>query len=139
MKKRILSGLLVFIGILIASPVSAQRWHHDNPPGWRGGPGTSWENPPGWRGSPQSSPNYRYYRHKGQKYRFEARERGYYYNSRFGYYLPGFGFWIPNQHCWWDRDDNPPGLRGGRGTNWENPPGLRGGQGSSPDRFGTCR
>lgn len=33
-----------------------------------------------------------------------------------------------------DRDDNPPGPVGGRGTNWENPPGPRGGPGASPDR-----
>lgn len=32
-----------------------------------------------------------------------------------------------------DNDDNPPGPRGGRGTNWENPPGPRGGPGASPD------
>ena len=25
-----------------------------------------------------------------------------------------------------DRDNNPPGPRGGHGTNWENPPGWRG-------------
>lgn len=31
-------------------------------------------------------------------------------------------------------DDNPPGPRGGPGTNWENPPGARGGPGTSPDR-----
>ena len=35
---------------------------------------------------------------------------------------------------WRDRDDNPPGPRGGPGTNWENPPGPRGGPGTSPDR-----
>ncbi len=35
---------------------------------------------------------------------------------------------------WGDRDDNPPGPRGGPGTNWENPPGPRGGPGASPDR-----
>jgi len=35
---------------------------------------------------------------------------------------------------WRDRDDNPPGPAGGRGTNWENPPGPRGGPGASPDR-----
>lgn len=34
----------------------------------------------------------------------------------------------------YDRDDNPPGPRGGPGTNWENPPGPRGGPGASPDR-----
>ena len=33
-----------------------------------------------------------------------------------------------------DRDNNPPGPRGGPGTNWENPPGHRGGPGASPDR-----
>ena len=33
-----------------------------------------------------------------------------------------------------DPDDNPPGPRGGPGTNWENPPGPRGGPGASPDR-----
>ena len=32
-----------------------------------------------------------------------------------------------------DRDDNPPGPRGGPGTNWENPPGPIGGPGTSPD------
>lgn len=32
-----------------------------------------------------------------------------------------------------DRDNNPPGPRGGPGTNWENPPGPRGGPGASPD------
>jgi hypothetical protein len=31
-----------------------------------------------------------------------------------------------------DRDNNPPGPRGGPGTNWENPPGPRGGPGASP-------
>lgn len=34
----------------------------------------------------------------------------------------------------WDHDGNPPGPRGGPGTNWENPPGWRGGPGASPDR-----
>jgi hypothetical protein len=35
---------------------------------------------------------------------------------------------------YYDRDDNPPGPTGGRGTDWENPPGPRGGPGASPDR-----
>ncbi|GBF57033.1 hypothetical protein PbB2_00691 [Candidatus Phycosocius bacilliformis] len=34
-----------------------------------------------------------------------------------------------------DRDNNPPGPAGGRGTNWENLPGPRGGPGASPDRL----
>ncbi len=33
-----------------------------------------------------------------------------------------------------DNDNNPPGRRGGPGTNWENPPGRRGGPGASADR-----
>lgn len=33
-----------------------------------------------------------------------------------------------------DRDNNPPGPRGGPGTNWENPPGPAGGWGASADR-----
>lgn len=33
-----------------------------------------------------------------------------------------------------DRDDNPPGPKGGVGTNWENPPGPAGGPGASPDQ-----
>lgn len=32
-----------------------------------------------------------------------------------------------------DRDNNPPGPRGGPGTNWDNPPGPRGGPGAGPD------
>ena len=35
-----------------------------------------------------------------------------------------------------DRDNNPPGMAGGRGTNWENRPGPAGGPGASPDRRG---
>ena len=33
-----------------------------------------------------------------------------------------------------DFDNNPPGPRGGRGTNWENSPGPFGGPGASPNR-----
>ncbi|MFH1799681.1 MAG: hypothetical protein ABH891_02375 [Candidatus Omnitrophota bacterium] len=33
-----------------------------------------------------------------------------------------------------DKDNNPPGSKGGPGTNWENPPGPKGGPGASPDR-----
>ena len=45
------------------------------------------------------------------------------------YYSPRYG-----SDYYGDRDDNPPGPRGGPGTNWENPPGPRGGPGASPDR-----
>lgn len=33
-----------------------------------------------------------------------------------------------------DRDNNPPGPKGGAGTNWENVPGPKGGPGAGPDR-----
>lgn len=33
-----------------------------------------------------------------------------------------------------DMDNNPPGPKGGKGTNWENKPGPQGGRGASPDR-----
>ena len=52
----------------------------------------------------------------------------YHYHPRY-YYAPRYG-----RDYWFDRDDNPPGPRGGPGTNWENPPGPRGGPGASPDR-----
>lgn len=42
--------------------------------------------------------------------------------------------WKKRHHRRHDNDNNPPGPRGGRGTNWENPPGPRGGPGASPDR-----
>ena len=35
-----------------------------------------------------------------------------------------------------DKDNNPPGPRGGPGTNWENRPGPQGGPGASPHRSG---
>lgn len=38
-----------------------------------------------------------------------------------------------------DLDNNPPGPKGGPGTNWENPPGPKGGAGASPDRRGRNR
>ncbi|MDD5487764.1 MAG: hypothetical protein PHH49_02230, partial [Candidatus Omnitrophica bacterium] len=33
----------------------------------------------------------------------------------------------------WDKENNPPGPKGGPGTNWENKPGPQGGPGASPD------
>ena len=38
-----------------------------------------------------------------------------------------------------DNDNNPPGPRGGPGTNWENPPGPKGGPGASPGKRGGGR
>lgn len=102
------------LAVLAATPAAAHD-RDNNPPGWRGGPGTNWENPPGWRGGPGASPDRRWrVAHHG-----------------------GHWVWVPHRRCW-DRDNNPPGPRGGAGTNWENPPGPRGGPGVSPDR-NRCR
>lgn|GEM_PF-2901415 len=48
----------------------------------------------------------------------------------------GRQFWKMRQHerQHRDYDNNPPGRRGGPGTNWENRPGPQGGPGASPDR-----
>ncbi len=112
----------------LAAPVLAAD---NNPPGPVGGPGTNWENPPGPRGGPGASPDRRPVLSPEQrekmksmtpeerrKFRHEQREK--HREAR--------------QERRLDRDNNPPGPRGGPGTNWENPPGPRGGPGASPDR-----
>lgn len=136
----LLTGAL--LALCVAGTADAAGWRRDrdhNPPGPAGGPGTNWENPPGWRGGPGASPDHRYWRHRGQRYRFDRVAHGYYYSPAYGYWRPGSGFWNQVARCWIDNDGNPPGWRGGRGTNWENPPGWRGGPGASPDRYGRCR
>lgn len=140
---RLTGGLLAGGLLALALSGAAQaRGPHDrdnNPPGPAGGRGTNWENPPGWRGGPGASPDYRIWRRGGGQVRFERVQYGYYYSPSYGYWHPTYGFWNQVARCWIDRDGNPPGPRGGRGTNWENPPGWRGGPGASPDRFGRCR
>ncbi|OGQ48448.1 MAG: hypothetical protein A3I09_01675 [Deltaproteobacteria bacterium RIFCSPLOWO2_02_FULL_47_10] len=42
--------------------------------------------------------------------------------------------WKKRHHRKHDKDNNPPGPKGGSGTNWENPPGPKGGPGASPNR-----
>jgi hypothetical protein len=63
------------------------------------------------------------------EYRWNGRRWVWYDPPRPRYYSPRYG-----RDYMFDRDDNPPGPRGGPGTNWENPPGPRGGPGASPDR-----
>lgn len=113
--------------------------YDNNPPGPRGGPGTNWENPPGPAGGPGVSPDRRGVVVYGRQVWLTPVAGGYYYHRDFGYWRPDYGWWNQSARCWYDRDGNPPGRRGGRGTNWENPPGFRGGPGTSPDRFGRCR
>ncbi len=139
MNKRVLLAGVVALAIAGGAQAQGRRDRDHNPPGPVGGPGTNWENPPGWRGGPGASPDYRYWRHRDQRVRFDRVRQGYYYSPSYGYWHPRFGFWNQVARCWSDRDDNAPGPRGGRGTNWENPPGWRGGPGASPDRFGRCR
>lgn len=135
--------MLAFVLLAGTATADAQaRYWHDrdnNPPGPAGGRGTNWENPPGWRGGPGTSPDYRYWRHHDQRYRFVRMDHGYYYSPAYGYWRPGYGLWNQLARCWIDFDNNPPGPAGGRGTNWENPPGWRGGPSASPDRYGRCR
>ncbi|NQY97434.1 MAG: hypothetical protein HRT82_09745 [Henriciella sp.] len=133
---------LLFPAILLclaAAPVACAHDRDDNPPGPAGGPGTNWENPPGPVGGPGASPDRRFVYVRGAKVRVVSRSAGYYYHPSYGYWHKTYGWWNQAARCWADRDDNPPGPAGGRGTNWENPPGLKGGPGASPDRYGRCR
>jgi hypothetical protein len=133
------ASLLAALLALSATASAAPRDRDHNPPGPAGGRGTNWENPPGWKGGPGASPDRRWYRHGGKRHEFVVVRNGYYFNPRYGYWHPRYGLWNQAKRCWFDLDNNPPGPRGGRGTNWENPPGPTGGPGASPDRFGRCR
>lgn len=140
MKRRLFTVALGAASMTLAglvTPALAQD-RDGNPPGRAGGRGTNWENPPGPRGGPGSSPD-RIFRHNGGRHVFVARPGGYYFSPHYGYWHPTHGWWNQAARCWADRDGNPPGRAGGRGTNWENPPGWRGGPGASPDRYGRCR
>lgn len=132
-------SLLTVLLAMSANAGAAPRDRDNNPPGPAGGRGTNWENPPGWKGGPGTSPDRRWYRHGGKRYEFVVVKNGYYFNPQYGYWHPRYGLWNQAKRCWFDLDSNPPGPRGGRGTNWENPPGPKGGPGASPDRFGRCR
>ncbi|MEO0608307.1 MAG: hypothetical protein AAFY82_08740 [Pseudomonadota bacterium] len=136
MKRRFLPVLALLIAAL---PSACAHDRDDNPPGRVGGPGTNWENPPGPVGGPGASPDRRVLMVRSTQVRVIARPGGYYYHPRYGYWHGTYGWWNQAAKCWYDRDDNPPGRAGGRGTNWENPPGLKGGPGASPDRYGRCR
>jgi len=106
----------VLVKLALASMLASSAFakdRDDNPPGPRGGPGTNWENPSGMVGGLGASPD-RHWRRVYQNHLVWV--------------------WHPERKCWFhDPDQNPPGRRGGPGTNWENPPGPIGGSGASPD------
>lgn len=97
------SRLLAAAGALVvALGVMTPAMAHDrdnNPPGWRGGPGTNWENPPGWRGGPGASPDRRWH-HRPHHYWVRDRDDN----------PPG---WRGGPGTNWE---NPPGPRGGPGA-----------------------
>jgi hypothetical protein len=125
----------------LSSAILMSACAHDydnNPPGRRGGPGTNWENPPGAAGGPGASPDRRRVVVYGRRIWVNPVAGGYYFHRDYGYWRPGFGWYDAGRKCFFDRDGNPPGRRGGRGSNWENPPGLAGGPGASPDSLRRC-
>jgi hypothetical protein len=122
-----------------ALPYAASAADKDNnPPGPIGGRGTNWENPPGWVGGPGASPdrpwanfNEWFEKYPGVKKRFDANGDGVLDTAE---KEAAHDYWRTRHPSFKDRDGNPPGPRGGPGTNWENRPGPAGGPGASPDR-----
>lgn len=122
-----------FATLILAAALSLPAFAYDrdgNPPGPAGGPGTNWENRPGPAGGPGASPDRRL------KARCEAHpEKCAELKTRFREKCqadPESCREFMQRHR--DRDGNPPGPRGGPGSNWENRPGPLGGPGASPDR-----
>jgi hypothetical protein len=109
---------LVALGI---GSADAQSLRRNNPPGPRGGPGTNWVRPVPWapRAFAPVPPFHRRLHRHGPTFR-----GGFAFGFGYGYGVrrPGFR-------------SNPPGPRGGWGTNWANPPGPAGGPGASPYRL----
>ncbi len=133
--------------------------HHDrdnNPPGMRGGRGTNWENRPGPQGGAGAGPDFR--DRQGKTERLDTNQDGQInqedrqaarqqwlaehpkLKERMDANHDGEIDQTERQDArrqWQqhrDRDNNPPGRRGGRGTNWENRPGPQGGPGTSPNQ-----
>ena len=51
-----LVAMTATLALLAGGTAFARDWDN-NPPGWRGGPGTNWENPRGPVGGPGASPD----------------------------------------------------------------------------------
>jgi hypothetical protein len=88
---------LAALAVLLIGAATADAHPHrrHNPPGLRGGPGTTWQNPPGPRGGPGASPASPY-----RMRRFRDRDHN----------PPGP---VGGRGTNWE---NPPGPRGGPGT-----------------------
>ncbi|TCJ18499.1 hypothetical protein EZJ19_01950 [Parasulfuritortus cantonensis] len=126
-------ALLFAVMTALTATSALARDRDDNPPGPAGGPGTSVQNPAHPAGGPSVSADVRSHRQWLQKQmtkkewqhfrtlRQEERQRFCVKKH------------ITKDRCWFDRDDNPPGPRGGPGTNRDNPPGPAGGPGAGPN------
>lgn len=123
-----------FVTLILAAALGQSAFAYDrdgNPPGPRGGPGTNWENRPGPAGGPGASPDRNWkarceaHPEKCAEAKARLREKCQSDPERCRAFM--------QRHR--DRDGNPPGPRGGPGSNWENPPGPVGGPGASPDRL----
>lgn len=124
-RKLIFAILLAAVAVPVAIPVFAAK---DNPPGPAGGPGTNWDNPPcvaGATGTRVDRPHRRLSVEQQTKLKaMTPEQRQAFFKQRCEERM--------QQRL--DRDGNPPGPRGGPGSNWNNPPGPKGGPGASPNR-----
>lgn len=128
-----------------------RRDNDNNPPGPRGGQGSNWEkndykrrdndnNPPGPRGGQGSNWEKNDYKN-GRENSKEFLENHPKLADKLDKNDDGkvdrterrAGYEHMKEKSGYDKDNNPPGPKGGQGTNWENRPGQQGGQGASPD------
>ncbi len=155
MNNRALTAVSFFLAaaMVFAGPVSAED-KDNNPPGPKGGKGTNWENPPGPEGGPGARPDrsQRHWKEKAdtdgdgvlsdaerdaakeiRKEEHEERREEFKEKADLNHdgTIDEFERQEAKKHH--DRDNNPPGPKGGAGTNWENPPGPEGGPGVGPD------
>jgi hypothetical protein len=112
-------GAVALLVLGLAS-AEAQPYRRGNPPGPRGGPGTNWIRPVVPL-RPRVVVPVRPY-HRGHFHVRPGIRWGFGFGLGYGAGRRGFR-------------SNPPGPRGGWGTNWANPPGPAGGPGASPFRL----
>jgi Spy/CpxP family protein refolding chaperone len=128
MKSRKLRLAALLAAISLSIPVLAAT-AYDNPPGPAGGPGTNWTDCPARAGGPGTGPDRPMRRlSDDQRAKLKAmtpQQRQAFFKERCE----------KRMQQRFDRDDNPPGPKGGPGTNWENPPGPQGGPSAGPDRM----